>query len=87
MRLRPGTDAGDISVKLKSTAKFLEKGNKVKLVMKFEGRELQFKDQGKEVLVKFIEDLGAMAKVEGPLSFRGGSYTVMINPTSNKVAA
>lgn len=80
VRLRPTTDSGDIAVKLKSCNKFLSKGDRVKLVMKFEGRELQFKEQGKEVLLEFISSLAGVAKVEGPLNFKSATYTIMLAP-------
>mmetsp|Transcript_28904 Transcript_28904/g.63742 ORF Transcript_28904/g.63742 Transcript_28904/m.63742 type:complete len:325 (-) Transcript_28904:903-1877(-) len=80
VRLRPSTDNNDLSVKLKSAQKFLEKGNKVKITMKFEGRELQFKEQGKAVLLKFIEELSSVARVEGPLNFKSATYMVMLTP-------
>ncbi|KAG2428827.1 hypothetical protein HYH02_014239 [Chlamydomonas schloesseri] len=86
VRLRPSTDSGDIAVKLKSCQKFLSKGDRVKLVMKFEGRELQFREQGKEVLLGFISELASVAKVEGPLNFKTGTYTIMLSPTAGAPA-
>ncbi|EFJ43570.1 hypothetical protein VOLCADRAFT_106738 [Volvox carteri f. nagariensis] len=80
VRLRPSTDSGDLAVKMKNCMKFLSKGDRVKLVMKFEGRELQFKEQGKEVLLNFISELASVAKVEGPLNFKTGTYTIMLSP-------
>lgn len=59
IRISPKTDDNDISIKVKSSIKFLEKGNKVKLVMKFEGRQLQFKEQGKEVLLVSVTSVPA----------------------------
>ncbi|MEW5310095.1 MAG: hypothetical protein WDW38_001925 [Sanguina aurantia] len=87
VRLRPTTDTGDVVVKVKAVAKFLEKGNRVKITMKFEGRELQFKEQGKETLLRFIEGLGEAAKVDGPLNFKTGTYTVMLAPTGKAAPA
>ncbi|PNW87768.1 hypothetical protein CHLRE_01g001550v5 [Chlamydomonas reinhardtii] len=87
VRLRPSTDSGDLAVKIKSCQKFLAKGDRVKLVMKFEGRELQFREQGKEVLLGFIAELASVAKVEGPLNFKTGTYTIMLQPTAATAAA
>lgn len=84
VRLRPTTDTNDLQVKLKSASKFLDKGNKVKLTMKFEGRELQYKDQGKEVLLKFIQSLHDVGRVEGPLNFKTGTYNVILSPVKNE---
>ncbi len=80
VRMRPVTEAHDYQVKLKSASKFLSKGNRVKLSMSFNGRELRFKDQGKELMLKFIEDLGPAARVDGPLNFKTSIYTVMLAP-------
>jgi len=81
VRLRPKTDSNDLNTKLKSALKFLAKGNKVKVLMKFEGRELQYKDQGKEMLLRFIDDVGEAGKVDGPLNFKTSTYTVVLAPT------
>jgi hypothetical protein len=51
VRLRPVTEAHDYEVKVASARKFLSKGSKVKLTMQFSGRELRFKDQGKEMML------------------------------------
>jgi translation initiation factor IF-3 len=51
VRLRPVTEAHDYEVKVASARKFLTKGSKVKLTMQFSGRELRFKDQGKEMML------------------------------------
>jgi len=51
VRLRPVTEAHDYEVKVKSAKAFLAKGSKVKLTMQFNGREMRFKDQGKEMML------------------------------------
>jgi hypothetical protein len=51
VRLRPVTESHDYEVKVASARKFLTKGSKVKLTMQFSGRELRFKDQGKEMML------------------------------------
>eukprot|EP00798_Chlamydomonas_sp_ICE-L_P010452 gene10452-8407_t len=86
IRMRPRTDTNDISIKVKSAMKFLAKGHKIKLTMRFEGRELQFREQGKEVLLDFIQQTSTAAKVEGPLNFKSGTYTIMLAPENNPVA-
>eukprot|EP00955_Chlamydomonas_euryale_P039512 351435-Chlamydomonas_euryale.AAC.1 len=55
---------------------------RVKISMRFEGRQMQFKEAGKEVLLRFIELIGDAAKPDGPLSFRSGSYSVVLAPSS-----
>ncbi|KAL6757718.1 translation initiation factor IF-3, C-terminal domain-containing protein [Haematococcus lacustris] len=81
VQLRPKTDSNDLATKMKSAIKFLEKGKKVRLVMKLEGRELQFRDSSKEVLMKFLADVEQVGKPEVDVNYKGGSYTVVLCPT------
>lgn len=59
VRLRPVTEAHDYEVKVASARKFLSKGSKVKLTMQFSGRELRFKDQGKEMMLVSVNFMQA----------------------------
>ena len=54
VRLRPGIGDHDLNTKANQAAKFLQKGDKVKVELRFRGRELGHKDIGKEVMLKFI---------------------------------
>jgi translation initiation factor IF-3 len=80
LRLRPVTEPHDYNVKLKQAQGFLKKGSRVKLVMTFSGRELRFKDQGKELILKFVEDLASVSKVDGPLNLKTSTFTVTLAP-------
>uniref|UniRef100_A0A383VQ51 Translation initiation factor IF-3 n=1 Tax=Tetradesmus obliquus TaxID=3088 RepID=A0A383VQ51_TETOB len=80
VRLRPVTEAHDYEVKVASARKFLSKGSKVKLTMQFSGRELRFKDQGKEMMLKLIEDLSSVSKMDAPLSLRPATFSVTLSP-------
>jgi hypothetical protein len=51
VKLRPVTEKADYETKVKQAQKFLSKGAKVKLTMTFSGREMRFKDQGKEMML------------------------------------
>lgn len=51
VRLRPVTEPHDYEVKVKAAKGFLAKGSKVKLTMQFSGREMRFKEQGKEMML------------------------------------
>ena len=70
----------DYEVKLKQVKKFLEQGNKVKLTMRFKGRELNTSDLGKQVLTRIIEDLGDNCKVDADIKLEGKQMTAMIAP-------
>ncbi|KAF8056347.1 infC [Scenedesmus sp. PABB004] len=80
VRLRPVTEAHDYEVKVKAARGFLAKGSKVKLTMSFSGREMRFKDQGKEMMLKLIEDLSATSKMDAPLSLRPATFSVTLSP-------
>lgn len=58
VRLRPVTEPHDYDVKVKAAKAFLAKGSKVKLTMQFNGREMRFKDQGKEMMLVRVLALG-----------------------------
>lgn len=80
VRLRPVTEAHDYEVKLKAARGFLAKGAKVKLTMTFAGREMRFRDQGKELMLKLIEELSDTAKMDSPLSLRSGAFSAILSP-------
>eukprot|EP00879_Flechtneria_rotunda_P021852 GHRR01023043.1.p1 GENE.GHRR01023043.1~~GHRR01023043.1.p1 ORF type:complete len:234 (+),score=53.01 GHRR01023043.1:164-865(+) len=78
VKLRPVTEPHDFEVKLKAVKGFLSKGSKVKLTMQFSGREMRFKDQGKAMMLKLIEDLSTISKQESPLSLRASTFSVTL---------
>lgn len=80
VRLRPVTEPHDYEVKVKAAKGFLAKGSKVKLTMQFSGREMRFKEQGKEMMLQLIEDLSSVAKMEAPLSLRSSTFSVTLCP-------
>ena len=78
--MRPSTDVHDYNVRVRKAVKELGKGNHVKLVVSFRGRELQFKDQGRQLLEKFINDLGDTVVVEKNVRMEGRQMTATITP-------
>lgn len=78
--MRPVTEAHDYATKLKQASGFLAKGSKVKVSMSFSGRELRFKDQGKELMLRFVEDLASVGKVDGAINFKTGTFSVTMAP-------
>lgn len=79
IQLRPVTGDHDLAVKQKNAQQFLEDKNKVKLVMKFRGREIHHARLGLEIINKFIETLQD-CKVERPPEMQGKHITVMLIP-------
>ena len=70
VRLSPNIDKHDLEVKAKNASKFISNGDKVKVSMRFRGRELNFVEQGKEIMKSFVEmvedcQVDKAAKVEG----------------------
>ncbi|MDQ2165657.1 MULTISPECIES: translation initiation factor IF-3 [Vibrio] len=64
IKFRPGTDIGDYQVKLRNLTRFLEEGNKVKVTIRFRGREMAHQDIGVDVLHRLKEDTAEIAVVE-----------------------
>lgn len=64
IKMRPGIDEHDYQVKLRSMRKFLEEGDKVKVTIRFRGRELVHQDLGLRVLDRVRGELGELGKVE-----------------------
>jgi translation initiation factor IF-3 len=79
-RLSPTIDVGDIETKLKNVTKYLEKGDKIKLSIRFKGRQMAHTDLGKDVLVKFAARLEGIAEVEQQPKLDGRSMTMLLAP-------
>jgi len=79
-RLSPTIDIGDIETKLKNVTKYLEKGDKIKLSIRFKGRQMAHTDLGKDVLVKFAARLEDIAIIEQQPKLDGRSMTMLLAP-------
>jgi translation initiation factor IF-3 len=80
VRFRPVTDDNDLNVKINSSRKFLEKGNRVKAYVYFKGRENMYKNKGAEILKKYIEALEDCSSAESDLKFEGNKIIVFLKP-------
>lgn len=80
IRLRPATEEHDLSTKAKMATKFLENGDKVKVSIRFRGRELGHKDLGLQVMNKFIELLSDVGKPDKAPKLEGNTMIVNIDP-------
>ncbi len=80
LKLRPVTEIHDYNFKIKNAKKFLTKGDKVKFTVKFKGREMQFTDQGKNLMDRIIEDTKELGKVEVSPKFEGKQMIMIIQP-------
>lgn len=81
IRLSLNIDTHDFNTKVKHAQKFLEAGNKVKITIRFRGREMAHSYLGKEVLTRFQEALTEFASVEKTPKMEGRSMSMFISPT------
>ena len=80
IKLRPSIDDHDYQVKMRSMNKFIEEGDKVKVTMRFRGRELAHQELGMNVLMRVKEDLDGIAKVEQTPRMEGRQMTMVVSP-------
>ena len=80
IKLRPSIDDHDYAVKMRSMNKFIEEGDKVKVTMRFRGRELAHQELGMNVLIRVRDDLDTIAKVEQMPRMEGRQMTMVVSP-------
>ena len=80
IKMRPNIDQHDYDVKMRSMVKFLGEGDKVKVTLRFRGREMAHQDLGMRVLERFRDDLDEMSKVEQFPKMEGRQMTMVIAP-------
>ena len=78
VKFRPGIDAADYAVKLRNIRRFLDEGDKVKVTMRFRGREMVHQNLGMNVLARVRDDLGELAKVEQMPKMEGRQMTMVM---------
>ncbi len=84
VKFRPNTDTHDYDVKMKNVFKFLEKGDKVKVTLRFRGREMAHQNLGRELLERVAEDIKDLGKVENMPKMEGRQMIMMIGPLPQK---
>ena len=80
IRLSMGIDIHDFNFKLKNALKFLKEGNKVKVSIRFRGREMAHTSLGQQQMVKFADSCGDAAVVERPPKLEGRSMSMFLAP-------
>ena len=78
VRLSPNIDENDLNTKVNAARKFIEKGNKVKVTLRFRGREMAHMQQSKHILDDFAEMLAEVAVVEKPAKLEGRSMSMVL---------
>ena len=84
IKMRPGIDKHDYQVKVKALAKFIGEGNKVKVSMRFRGREMEHQNLGFNLLKKLTEEVSGYAKVEVPPKGEGKQIMMILVPQMEK---
>jgi translation initiation factor IF-3 len=80
IKVRPNIDDHDYDVKMRSVLKFLEEGDKVKVTLRFRGREMAHQDLGLELLNRVAGDVGEAGKIESMPRLEGRQMVMMIGP-------
>ncbi len=78
VRLSPNIDSNDLNTKVNNARKFITKGNKVKITLRFRGREMAHMQQNRKVLDNFAELLQDIAVVEKPSKLEGRSISMVL---------
>jgi translation initiation factor IF-3 len=86
IKLRPKTDDHDFDVKERQVRSFLEEGNKVKVTVRFRGREIAHRDIGEDQCKKLAQHLGELAIIEQPPRMDGRQMVMMLAPGKRKNA-
>ena len=80
LKLRPGIDKHDYEVKMRSLKSFIEEGDKVKITLRFRGREMAHQHLGMEVLNRVKSETATFVKVESEPSFEGRQVVMVLAP-------
>ncbi|MET4697774.1 translation initiation factor IF-3 [Constrictibacter sp. MBR-5] len=80
IKMRPGIDSHDYDIKMRNVRRFLEEGDKVKLTLRFRGREMVHQDLGVNLLERVREELGELAKVESFPRLEGRQMVMVMAP-------
>ncbi len=84
VNLRPVTDEGDYQVKLRNLTRFLEAGDKVKITVRFKGREMAHQQLGMSMLERIVKDLEEYGTAEAMPKLEGRQLVLMISPGKRK---
>ena len=80
MKFRPNTDTNDYDVKMRNVFKFLQNGDKVKITLRFRGREMAHQDLGRNLLERVAKDVEGTGKIENMPKMEGRQMTMIIGP-------
>ena len=84
VRMSPGIDIGDFNTKLKNAQKFLTEGNRVKVSVRFRGREMAHTEIGRDLLLRFAEQVSEIAAMDKDPKMEGRSMSIFLSPKTGK---
>ena len=84
IRMSPGIDVGDFNTKLKNAQKFVADANRVKVSVRFRGREMAHTEIGKDLLDRFAEQCAEVANLDKPAKLEGRMMSIFLSPKSGK---
>ena len=84
LKMRPVTDIGDYLVKIRQAVAFLQEGDKVKITVRFRGRELSYQQQGRDILRRAETDLKEYGTVEQAPKMEGKQMAMLVVPGKSK---
>ena len=84
IRMSPGIDTNDFNTKMRNALKFLKEGNRVKVTVRFRGREMAHTDIGEQLLIRFGEGCAEAANMEKKPKLDGRNMSIFLSPKSAK---
>ena len=84
IKIRPNTGEGDYKVKLKKIIESIESGDKVKVTLRFKGREVVYQELGHQVMDRICDELRGKITVEQPSTLEGKQLIMLIGPKKQK---
>lgn len=83
LKMRPGTDVHDYQVRLRKAIEELNRGNHVKVVVQYRGREIQNREEGENIAKRFVNDVGDLAVIEKEAKMEGRNLTLTLAPNKS----
>jgi len=84
IKMRPVTDIGDYQVKMRKAGEFLDAGDKVKITVRFRGREMAYQDLGRDLLDRVVRDMQEHAVIEQTPRMEGRQMVMVLSPAKGK---
>ena len=84
IRMSPSIDIGDFNTKLKNAQKFIAEGNRVKVSVRFRGREMAHTDLGRALLARFAEQCAEVATLDKAAKLEGRNMSMFLSPKAGK---